>query len=59
MRWRKQNEDPLPVAPKGFHYEEAGQSRRGSVPFRDPYHFRHGGEDWLLHALEAPRSAAV
>jgi beta-fructofuranosidase len=48
MRWRKENEHNLPLAARGVHYEVAGDSGRGWISFRDPFLFRHDGEEWLL-----------
>ena len=55
IRWRKDNELNLPLTPKGLHYEVAGESERGWISFRDPFLFRHEGEDWLLACARAPK----
>ena len=55
LRWRKENEGTLPLAPKGIRYEVAGESERGWISFRDPYLFRHEGQDWLLICARVPR----
>jgi beta-fructofuranosidase len=54
LRWRKENDFNLPLAPRGIQYEVAGQSGRGWVSFRDPFLFRHDGEEWLLLCARVP-----
>lgn len=55
MRWRKLDGSGLPLAPRGVHYEVAGQSERGWISFRDPFLFRHEKQDWLLICARVPR----
>lgn len=55
LRWRKENELNLPLAPRGLHYEVAGQSERGWISFRDPYLFRHEDHDWLIICARVPK----
>jgi len=55
LKWRKENEGTLPLTPKGIRYEVAGESERGWISFRDPYLFRHEGQDWLLICARVPR----
>lgn len=54
VRWRKDNDLNLPLAPRGVHYEVAGQSERGWISFRDPYLFRHEKQDWLIICARVP-----
>lgn len=55
MKWRKDNELNLPLVPAGIRYEQAGQSDRGWISFRDPYLFRHEKQDWLLICARVPQ----
>lgn len=55
IRWRKDNEQSLPLAAKGVYYEAADESERGWISFRDPFLFRHNKQDWLLICARVPR----
>lgn len=55
VRWRKENEANLPLAPQGVYYETAGQSNREWTSFRDPFLFRYQQETWLLLCARVPQ----
>lgn len=46
--WEKSEGPGWPLESAGPYYESRSQNDRGWISFRDPFRFRHGGDDYLL-----------
>jgi beta-fructofuranosidase len=53
MTWRKVDEPGWPLSPDGTHYETLDQCERGWTSFRDPFHFGHEGDEYMLFCARA------
>ncbi len=57
MEWTKVADSPFPVSPAGPYYETKHDNPRLWVSFRDPFHIRHDGREFLLVCARVNRGA--
>lgn len=48
MEWEKKYGGIYPIEPKGVYYENYQSNPRKWLSFRDPFYFKHNGDEYLL-----------